>query len=106
MSLLFYDHLVKFEKVAEKVNVLVSPVEKEELWALVDSLVHHRVMDIVLGKLSQNHHEEFLAKFTCEPHNCALLEYLDEQIGAGFSEIITNDLLAFEEEILTLFEMV
>lgn len=106
MSRLFYDHLVSLEKTAEKLNAIVSPVEKEELWALVDNLVNHRVMDLILGKLAKSDHDEFLAKFTSEPHSLSVLEYLEQKIGTDISEIISNDLALFEEELMTLIKLV
>ena len=104
MSKLFFDQLVVLDAVdAEIKKVATSKEEREELWGLVDEMVHHRIMGCVLDALPSPHHEEFLAKFNRAPHDESLLDYLKEKIGENIEEIIRQEVgnLAFEllEEI-------
>jgi hypothetical protein len=99
MSRLFFDHLIVFDDVEKEVNALASTKEeKDELWSLVDELIHHRALGYVLDKLPRKHHEEFLVKFHESPHDESLFDYLKEKIGENIEEILREELggLAFE----------
>ncbi|MGB6882108.1 MAG: hypothetical protein WBD86_02315, partial [Microgenomates group bacterium] len=64
MSKIFYDHLIVFEEVDRYIKDTVEThEERDELWQIVDEIVHHRVLGCVLDKLPKEHHEEFLGKF-------------------------------------------
>jgi hypothetical protein len=104
MSKLFFDQLIVLDEVDKEIKkVASSKEEQEELWQLVDEMVHHRVMGCVLDRLPKLHHEEFLAKFNAAPHDESLLDYLKEKIGENIEELIKQEVgdLAFEllEEI-------
>jgi hypothetical protein len=104
MSKLFFDHLISFEEVnLEITKSASSKEEQEELWQLVDEMIHHRVLGYILGKLSQESHEEFLTKFHSAPYDEGLFDYLKEKIGQNVEELVRQELgsLAFEilEEI-------
>ncbi len=78
MSKVFYDHLI----VLEEVDLLIkrsstSREEKEELWGIVDEMVHHSVMNIILDSLPKKYHTEFLEKFTVRPFDDGLILYLN-----------------------------
>ncbi len=101
MSKLFFDHLI----VLEEVNVFINKTaqnqeEKEELWGLVDEIIHHKVFDVILGKLPRKHHEEFLEKFHASPHDESLIDYLKEKIGQNIEELIKQEIGSLGEEIL------
>ena len=67
MSKLFYDHLITLDEIEVVIKKNASSKEeKEELWALVDEIVTHKVLEKVLDKLPREHHEEFLELF----HKC------------------------------------
>lgn len=98
MSKLFFDHLIVLEEVdAEIKNTAQTKEERDELWGLVDEMVHHRVMDTILDRLHHSHHEEFLEKFHKAPHDEALFDYLNEKIGQNIEELIKAEIgdLAF-----------
>lgn len=104
MSKLFYDHLIVFEEIEAEIDKSTkSPEEREELWAIVDEIVNHRVMAIILKKLPRKHHEEFLSMFHKAPHDLELLNYLKEKIGGNVEGLIRAEIgdLAYEllEEI-------
>lgn len=98
MSKVFYDHLVILSEVEVGIATIAqSREEKEELWKLVDELIHHRVMGCILDKLPREHHEEFLEKFTKEPHNEDLITYLSERMEDPETTIVCEvKLLASE----------
>ena len=99
MSHIFYDHLIIFEEIeAEVKKVAKTPEEKEELWSLVDELIHHRSLEAILDSLPQELHTEFLDKFHKAPYDEGLMEYLKEKISENFEEILRTELgnLAYE----------
>lgn len=99
MSKLYYDHLVILEGVeAEIKKTAISPEEKEELWKIIDEMVHHRVMEKVLDKLPKVHHEEFLSKFHEAPYDERLIDFLTQRIGENIEELIRGEIgdLAYE----------
>jgi hypothetical protein len=76
MSRIFYDHLISFEEISIKIDSITSSKEeKEELWQLIDEMVHHRIVDLVLSKLPESHHHEFLEKLYNAPHSEELITY-------------------------------
>lgn len=101
MSKLFFDHLI----VLEEVDVLVKKTaqtneEREELWELIDEIVHHKVLDVILGKLPQEHHHEFLEMFHTHPHDESLMDYLKEKVGENIEELIRQEIGGLSSELL------
>ena len=99
MSKIFYDRLIVLDELESEIkNVAETKEERDELWDLIDQMVHHKVFDAVLGKLPQAHHEEFLNKFHKAPHNEGLIVYLKEKIGENVEELIKQEIgtLAFD----------
>lgn len=106
MSKLFFDQLVVLDDLDGEIKkVAKSKEEKEELWQLVDEMVHHRVLGCVLDALPRRHHDEFLERFHKAPHDESLMDYLREKVGENIDELIRQEIggLAFEllEEIRT-----
>ncbi|MEK7497408.1 MAG: hypothetical protein AAB656_00630 [Patescibacteria group bacterium] len=102
MSKLFFDHLVVLTSVDAHVKSIAETAEeREELWQLVDELVHHRIMDIIFGNLPEEHHTEFMEKFTEFPYEERLFIFLNEKAGKNFEKIITEEMKILEDEILT-----
>jgi len=104
MSKLFFDQLIALDDVDGEIKKIAkSKEEKEELWQLVDEMVHHRVLGCVLDALPRGNHEEFLEKFHQAPHDESLMNYLREKVGDNIDELIRQEIgdLAFEllEEI-------
>lgn len=99
MSKIYYDRIVILEDVERQINSIAqSEEEKDELWQIVDEMVHHRVLGCVLSKLPSKHHEEFLDKFGKSPFDESLFDYLKEKIGENIEELIKQEIggLAFE----------
>jgi hypothetical protein len=101
MSKIFYDHLIVLEKVEIEIkNTTDFPDEKEELWKLVDEIVHHRILGSILDYLPYEHHEEFLTKFHQAPHDEGHIAYLNEKIENNIEEVIAEEIKKLEKEIL------
>ena len=106
MSKLFFDHLLNLDKLDKKIKkVAKTTEEREELWLLVDEIIHHKVLDSILGKLPKDSHEEFLVLFHKSPHNQDLLfGYLKNKIGENIEELISQELGLVSDEILSEIE--
>lgn len=102
MSKLFYDHLVELKKIDKLIKkVAKTSEEREELWGLVDEIVHHRVMGCILDKLPREHHEEFLEMYHARPHDDEyLFGYLKEKIGENVEELIKQEIGTLGTDIL------
>jgi 5-bromo-4-chloroindolyl phosphate hydrolysis protein len=101
MSKLFFDQLVVLDNVDKEIKkVAKSKEEEEELWQLVDEMVHHRVLGCVLDRLPKKSHEEFLVKFHETPYDEGLIDYLKEKIGENIEELIKQEVGALAFELL------
>jgi len=105
MSHIYYDHLIDLPKLEKRVKkVARTQVEREELYKLIDDIIHHRVMTKVLDKLDDSHHREFLTIFTERPHDKDILEFLKERIGEDITEFIRAEVNMVARELLALIE--
>jgi hypothetical protein len=105
MSKLFFDHLVVFEKIETKIKKTTSSrEEREELWALIDEVTTHKVLEKVLDKLPRVNHEEFLEIFHKCPHDeVTIFAYLQKKTGKNIEEDLKTDLISLEKDLLKLF---
>ena len=102
MSKLFFDHLVEFEEIEKQIKkVAKTPEEREELWGLVDEIIHHKVIGCILDKLPRQHHEEFLELFHKSPHDEELLfGYLRKKVGDNIESLIKQEIGGLASELL------
>lgn len=101
MSKLFFDHLVVLNELEHHIkHATESPEEREELWHLVDELVHHKVFGCILENLPEKDHAEFLAKFEAAPYDESIIDYLSAKIGKNMEEIIKQEVGDLSYEIL------
>lgn len=82
-------------------NSALSQEEKEELWKIVDEIIHHRIMGCVLDNLPNEHHEEFLTKFEKKYFDSEAINYLEEKCGLEITDKMKSTLSEVEEEILS-----
>lgn len=101
MTRLFYDHLISITRVelVIKKNV-TSKEEQEELWQLVEDMVHHKVIHVILDALPREDHKEFLEEFSKAPHDEAHIHYLKDRTGKDIEAVIQKELVQMEEELL------
>ena len=99
---MYFDHLLKLEKVNKEITKIAKTrEEKEELWALVDEIIHHKVMGCVLDKLPRDSHEEFLAIFERSPHDeQVIFDYLKKKVGDNIEEVLETELGKVTTELL------
>lgn len=101
MSKLFFDHLVVYEEVEKGIaKVAKSREERDELWDIVDELVHHRALGFIFDKLPKELHQEFLEKYHAAPYDEGLFEYLKEKIGENIEELLKEELGSLAYELL------
>ena len=101
MSHIFYDHLIVLEELEHHIRQTTSSnEEKEELWNLIDEIVHHRIIGCILDNLPSDYHEDFLDKFHKFPHDEELINYLNDKSGKKIEELIINEVESLNKELL------
>ncbi|SRR5258708_4887285 len=101
MSKIFYDHLIILSEVEVLIKTSASSIdEKEELWKIVDEILHHRVMEVILDNLPREYHEEFLGKFVDRPYDDELIVYINEKAKKDIEKEIRKEAKSIESEIL------
>jgi len=102
MSKLFYDYLVELKEIDKQIKkVAKTSEEREELWGLVDEIVHHKVMGCILDRLPRAHHEEFLDLFHKSPHDEELLfAYLRKKVGDNIEDLIKQEIGDLSDDLL------
>jgi len=103
MSKVFYDHLVDLDKVEKKIKKIAKTnEEREELYNLVDEIMHHRVLGCVLDRLPRGHHEEFLEEFVKRPHDANLMHYLKDKIADDVEDFLKEEIHTLAMELLAI----
>lgn len=65
----FYDHIVKSDSViCELENLNLDSKERKHLESLIESTVHHEIIDAILSELSQKDKKIFLQHLSSENH--------------------------------------
>ncbi len=101
MSSIFYNHLISLTQIEVLVkNSASSKEEQEELWHLVEDIVHHKVLHIILDHLPREHHNEFLEEFSKAPHDEMHIHYLKDKTGKDIEEVIKGEMEKLEKEVL------
>jgi len=101
MSRVFYDKLIKLEKVEEYINrVAETNEQKQEMWGIVDSMIHYKMMDLILQKLQQDLHEDFIQEFTKKPHDKEHFTYLAKHVGEDIRTFLKLEMERFTMVIL------
>src|SRR5690242_2235582 len=98
MTKLFYDHLLSLTQIELVIKQNTSSKEEqEELWQLVEDMLHHKVIHIILDNLPREYHNEFLEEFSKAPHDEAHIHYLNDKTEKDMEEIIQKELATMEE---------
>jgi hypothetical protein len=102
MSKLFFDNLIEFKEIDKQIKKAVKDSgEREEIWLLIDEIIHHKVMGCILGKLPRVHHEEFLDIFHKSPHDEELIfKYLRAKIGDNIESLIKQEIGDLSTDLL------
>ena len=76
----FYSHLVEIESVTVRLEGLdLTEGQKVHLAALVDSTIHHTVLEMILSKLSPEDRRVFLTRLKDDPGDKKLMEFLNSK---------------------------
>ncbi len=89
MAPLFFDHLVIKTEIIELINN--KPEEenqKGKALQLVDDILYQGIIDHILEKLNQKHHDTFLSQVHERPYDPELIAYLKKHIGPDIEEDI------------------
>jgi len=104
MSKLFYDHLVDLSELEKLVKKHVKDADsRQEIYNLVDEIVHHRVVGCILERLPEHHHKEFLDHVAGRPHDHSILEYVRERVSEDVEEFIRHEIYVLGTELLEIF---
>lgn len=76
----FYAHLIEIESVIAKLDQMsLSPEQKVHLTALIDSSLHHSILDAILSELSEQDKRIFLNHLKEDDRN-KIWKFLNEKI--------------------------
>lgn len=107
MSKLFYDKHLDLTEVDREVKKIVKdPEAREEIYHLIDEIVHHRVVGCILGKLPHEHHQEFVSHMADHPHDESILDYLQRRIPEDVGEFVRQELHLLSGELLVMIHEV
>ena len=78
----FYSHLISFEEVLIELDTLnLSSDERHHLGQLIDSNLHHTVLDAILAELSDEDKEIFLRLLNSDKHD-KIWEHLNGKVDS------------------------
>lgn len=101
MSKIFYDHLVAFEELEVEVDKTVrNQEEKEELWKIIDEILHLKILASILENLPGEHHGEFLDRFHISPYDSSLMSFLNERIEKDVEQFLRQEVKKLEKELV------
>ena len=103
MSMIFYDKLVVISSLDKKIKKLTeSSEERQEMWQMVEEIIHHKVLGCCLDNLPHEHHSAFLDMFHKAPHDQKLLKYLNEKSKKDMKKIIKEEIKKLTKDLLLL----
>ena len=76
----FYSHLIEIESIVVELDKLdLSPEQREHLTNLIDSSLHHTVLDAVLSELPPHDKKVFLQALKEDDHS-KIWQFLNEKV--------------------------
>jgi hypothetical protein len=103
MSKIFYDDIIDLKEVEKHVKLAVkNPEEREEMYKLIDDILHHRLLYAILEKLPKEHHKEFMHRFAERPHDESHLVYLSARVQEDVKEFIKQEVRMLSTELLAI----
>ena len=105
MSKVFYDHLVDLTDVERAVKKHIkNPEARDEIFHLIDEIVHHRVTGCVLNCLPEEHHEDFVKNVHEKPHDENLMDYLKQRVVEDVEEFVKNEAKTLSQELIQMLD--
>lgn len=78
----FYSYLIEVESLVGALDELnLKDHHKHNLTSLIDSSLHHTVLDAILSQLSESDKKFFLKRLSEEPESLELMDFLNSRIG-------------------------
>ena len=103
MSTLFFDKLIVLDKLDLHIKKKYeSNEERQELWQMVEEIIHHKVMGCCLDHLPKEHHNEFLDLFHKSPYDENLLKFLSDKTKKDMKKIIKEEIKMLTKDLLLL----
>jgi len=104
MSELFFDPLINLKNLHGKIRALsLAGDELQEVEEQIDELIQHRVVEVILDLLHEDHHHTFITYLHEQPNNPEVLSWLKEQIEDIENQISTAITKLEKELIAELF---
>lgn len=101
MSKVFYDDLINLDDVEKRIKKNVKDKEsREEIYQLIDEIIHHRVLGCILDRLPKQHHKEFINHISVRPHDKGILNFLGERVAEDVVEFIQDEIHSLSGELL------
>jgi len=77
----FYSHLISIETIGTKMDELeMTNDQKKHLAELIDSTIHHEILDLVLSQLKEEEKIVFLQMIRDNPEDDKLLDFLNNKV--------------------------
>lgn len=89
----FYDNLINTAPIMAAISEELSHIEQEEIHEMIEDILHHRILEIILNDLPEEHHENFLVKFHSDPTDQDLLILIKKhspKIEEKISEVVLH----------------
>lgn len=84
----FYTHLISLESIHMAFDDLeLHPEHREELLIILESHIHHVVLDLILSKLPEEERKQFMAHLATENHD-ELWNVINAHIDAAEAHIV------------------
>lgn len=95
----FYSHLVEIESITLALSEMnLSDSQKKHLASLIDSTIHHEVLDIIFSKLSEQDKEMLVNKIKENPEDKEIMEILNDKVG-NIEEEIKEAVIKLKKEL-------
>lgn len=95
----FYAHIVEIESLIVALDELdLSAEQKSHLAELVDSTIHHTVLDIIFSKLSEEDKAAFAARLQTNPDDEELMKFVNDRVE-GVEDEIAEAVKKLKEEL-------
>ncbi len=100
MTKVFFDHLVQIDDVIEALDMYsIEEEERRELEILIDEIIHHHVLNLVLSRLPQDRHAEFISHITDRPHDISIWVYINQHAGNQIEEEVRSVTKKVKEDL-------
>jgi len=101
MSKLFYDDYIDLAPIEKKIKEHVKSKEsQEEIYKLIDEILHHRVVGCILDRLPSGDHDQFVQHLSDRPHDTGIMRFLGDRIAEDVVEFIRYEVHKLSGEIL------